>query len=46
MNKLDEQLYNIEKQMAGFIVDNATYFKGMEKQDKDSPICRNSWIPS
>ena len=37
VNKLDEQIYGIEKQMARFIVSNASYFKGVEKQDKESP---------
>ncbi len=36
-NKLDEQLYDIEKQMARFIVDNSYFFRGVERKDKESP---------
>lgn len=51
MNRIDEQLYDIEKHMAWFIVDNAPRFKGIERQDKESPyissqldmILRNSF---
>lgn len=38
MNQIDERLYNIENEMAGYIVDNASYFTGVEKNNKNSPF--------